>query len=100
MAVQSRLLALQELLDLSEAQLQNLLHVQRLFAVKTTVLELERKAVVEPLVKTEEASFPHDMFVALEADSNRLKDNLLQVQKARFAAGTICFAGVRLHVHM
>ena len=99
------LACLQKSLELSDAQLQDILHVQRHFVVKTTLLELERKALVEPLIKTERVSFPHDSFAALEADSNRLKDNLLEVQKANFTAGTVVFAGVRcghttFHDHM
>ena len=72
--------------------------MQHLLLVKSTLLDLERKAVVEPLIQPEQVSLPHDNFAALEADSNRLKDNLRQVTKVRLAAGTAVFAGVRSHV--
>lgn len=97
-AEQKCLLAcLQEVLDLSKAQVQDLLHIQHLLLIKSTLLDLERKAVVEPLIKPEQVSLPEDNFAALEADSNRLKDNLRQVTKVRLAAGTAVFAGVRPH---
>lgn len=92
------LTGLQKALNLSDAQLQDLLHVHNLLLVKSTLLDLERKAVVEPLIQPEQNSLPHDNFAALEADSNKLKDNLRQVTKVRLAAGTAVFAGVRSHV--
>ena len=94
----SLLACVQTALNLSDAQLQDLLHVQHLLLVKSTLLDLERKAVVEPLIQPEQVRLPHDNFAALEADSNRLKDNLRQVTKVRLAAGTAVFAGVRSHV--
>ena len=87
---------LQKALKLSDAQLQDLLHVQHLVLIKESLLEMERK--VEPLVRTEQVSFPLDSFAALEADSNRFKGNLLQIHKVRFQAGTAVFVGVSLPV--
>ena len=92
------LACLQEALDLSNAQLQDLLHVQHLVLIKESLLELERK--VEPLIQSEQVSLSHDSFAALEADSNRLKGNLLQIQKVRFEAGTVVFVGVRSPVYV
>lgn len=93
LAVQNCLLAcLQRALNLSDEQSQDLLHVQHLMLIKESLLELERK--VEPLIKTEQVELPHDSFAALEADSHRLRNNLLQIQKLRFEAGTVVFAGV------
>lgn len=88
---------LQQLLELSNAQLQDLLQIQQVCMIKLALLEMERKLLVEPLIKQEEVSFPHDSFAALEIESNKLKENLLEAQKIKFTAGTVVFAGVRLY---
>lgn len=80
---------LQKALDLSDAQLQDLLHISHLMLVKENLLEMERK--VESSGQT---NMLNDLFVALEAVGDKLKDNVLQVQKGRFAAGTAIFYGV------
>lgn len=80
---------LQKALDLSEAQLQDLLHVSHLMLVKENLLELERK-----VESAGQANMPNDLFVALETAGGKLKNNVLQVQKGRFAAGTAIFYGV------
>lgn len=57
--------------------------------VRENLLELERK-----VESSGQANMPNDLFAALEAAGDELKNNVLQVQKGRFAAGTAIFYGV------
>lgn len=85
------------MLDLSEGQIADLMHLRRLYLTKRGLLALERKELVTSVASSDQLVHPSDTCARATDVAVSLRENAFQDQQVLYRVARAMWCGVSVH---